>query len=1146
MPPSASPNFAFLAHHDPRLVVLGTQAERYFAEDPNTCLVKLRQFGEILAQRAAARLGLYTSPEDSQATLINRLRERGALDATTRQLFHDLRVAGNQAAHELRGEHHEALHQLKMARELAVWFQRSFGNNRKFDPGPFVPPRDPAKEDAQLAAELEKLRGELERSKVDLARSKVDIEAVRAAAEEEAKKRLTAEERARKAAEDGALWEALATEAEQRRAKDVEAFERQKAQLAAELAALQAQAAQAPPAVVQAAVDRAAEAAQAVHLDEVATRRIIDEQLRNAGWEADSEHLRFERGSRPEKGKNRAIAEWPTANGPADYVLFVGHDAVAVIEAKRKRKDVAGAIEQAKRYSRGFLAQDGAAAPGGPWGRDRYKVPFLFATNGRPYLKQIAEKSGIWFRDARRDDHHARALPGWYSPEGLAALLKQDVAQSHAKLHGEPTDYLGLRDYQIRAIQAVEAAIEAGQTACLVAMATGTGKTRTAIGLVYRLLKAKRFRRVLFLVDRTALGEQTADAFGYHKLENLQTFTQIFDLKTLEDITPDPDTRVHIATVQGMVKRVLDPASPGDTPPVDQYDCLVVDECHRGYGLDREMSDAELRFRDLDDYISKYRRVLDHFDAVKIGLTATPALHTTEIFGNPTFRYSYREAVIDGQLIDHEPPVRIITALAQQGIRWGKGESVHVFDPGTQQLDLVHLEDEVNIEIDGFNRLVITEDFNRVVCAELAKHLDPLGAAKTLVFAANDTHADLVVRLLKEAFAEKYGSVDDDAVLKITGAADQPLKLLRRFKNEQLPSVAVTVDLLTTGVDVPRIANLVFLRRVRSRILYEQMLGRATRLCPEIGKAVFRIFDAVDLYAALAPYTEMKPVVPAPSISFSQLVGELDTAPDEEARQVVLDQLIAKLQRRRQALEGAELGRFEGIAAMSPKELGQMLKRGTPAQAAAWFREHRYLVPVLDGGVSEARPLLVSEHADHLVGTEIGYGTARRPEDYLEGFTAFLRENLNKIPALVVVTQRPRDLTRAQLKELQLALDEQGYTEAALQVAWRERSNADIAASIIGYIRQAALGDALVPYDERVDRALKKIAASRSWTAPQRDWLRRIGAQLKKEKVVDRQTLDEGEAFRSHGGFKSLDRVFGGGLEQLLGDLREEIWKDAG
>ncbi|WP_437937427.1 type I restriction-modification system endonuclease [Sorangium sp. So ce341] len=1139
-PLTPSPNFAFLGHHDPRLVVVGTQAERYFAEDPNTCLVKLRQFGELLAQRAAARLGLYLSPEESQASLLNRLRDRGALDATARQLFHDLRMAGNRAAHELQGDHREALHQLRMARELAVWFQRSFGNNRKFDPGPFVPPPGPAaKDDAALAAELTRLRDEL-------ARSKVDIEAVRAAAEEEARKRLTAEQRARKEAEDRALWEALATEVEQKRAKDVEAFERQKAQLAAELAALQAQAAAAPPEVLQATVDRAAEAAQAVHLDEAATRRLIDAQLRDAGWEVDSERLSHEGGARPQKGKNLAIAEWPTANGPADYVLFLGLEAAAVVEAKRKRKDVAGAIAQAKRYSRGFGAADGASPPGGPWGKDRYKIPFLFATNGRPYLKQIAEKSGIWFRDARRDENHARALPGWYSPEGLAALLKQDVETAHDRLRSEPTEYLGLRDYQIRAIQAVERAIEAGQTTCLVAMATGTGKTRTAIGLVYRLLKTRRFRRVLFLVDRSALGEQTANAFKDTKLENLQTFAQIFDLKELKDQRPDPDTKLHIATVQGMVKRILYPSEAGETPPVDQYDCLVVDECHRGYGLDREMSDAELGFRDLDDYISKYRRILDHFDAVKIGLTATPALHTTEIFGEPTFRYSYREAVIDGCLVDHELPVRIVTELAERGIRWAKGEQVSVFDPGTQQLDLIHLEDEVKIDIEGFNKRVITEAFNRVVCDALAQHLDPRGDGKTLIFAATDSHADMVVRLLKEAFAARYGGIDDDAVLKITGAADQPLQLIRRFKNERLPNVAVTVDLLTTGIDVPRIANIVFLRRVKSRILYEQMLGRATRLCPDIEKTVFRIFDAVDLYAALERYTEMKPVVPAPNISFHQLVRELTTLADAEARQVVLDQLIGKLQRRRHTLKGEALGRFEGIAGMPPKELCGLLKQQTVEQAARWFQEHQYVVSVLDGPSGDGRPLYVHEGTDRLVRTEIGYGKGERPEDYLDGFTAFLRENMNKIPALVVVTQRPRELTRAQLRELQLSLDAKGYTEAALQQAWRQKTNADIAASIVGYIRQAALGDALVAYDERVDRALQRILASRSWTTPQRDWLRRIGGQLKKEKVVDRKVLDEGEAFRSHGGSKHLDKVFEGKIEEVLGDLREEIWRSAG
>lgn len=205
-------------------------------------------------------------------------------------------------------------------------------------------------------------------------------------------------------------------------------------------------------------------------------------------------------------------------------------------------------------------------------------------------------------------------------------------------------DYLGLRDYQCAAIQAVEAALADEQRRLLLAMATGTGKTRTALGLIYRLIKTKRFRRVLFLVDRTSLGDQAQVAFANAKLEHLQSFNDIYDVKRLDDLQPDKDTKLHFATVQGMMRRILNPSDTDTMPSVGQYDCIVVDECHRGYNLDKELSDEELTFRSQEEYMSKYRRVLEYFDAVAIGLTATPALHTTEIFGPPVFTYSYRDA----------------------------------------------------------------------------------------------------------------------------------------------------------------------------------------------------------------------------------------------------------------------------------------------------------------------------------------------------------------------------------------------------------------------------------------------------------------------------------------------------------------------
>ncbi|MCO6456486.1 MAG: type I restriction-modification system endonuclease [Pirellulaceae bacterium] len=1133
-----SPNFQFLASHSPLLVQLAARAERYCFDDPNAALVKLRQFGELLAQQVAAQTGTYVDPQEGQRELLERLSQRGVLTADVSRLFRDLRVVGNRAAHEHAGTQREALHQLRMARSLAVWYHRAFKDPR-YKAGPFLPPPDPSEASSELHDELDRLRQLV-------ADYEAEATAARWTAEQEAQLREKAEAQAQAAYEDQRATLELAAETEQRL---VEQLDRYRAE---ELAAEQQAAASATTEEITARIGQAQEAAeQLVDLDEQATRRLIDEQLREAGWEADTEALSYAKGVRPQKGRNLAIAEWPTRSGPADYVLFSGLTPLAVVEAKRRRKDVPAAIEQAKRYSRGYSREADQVSPGGPWGK--YHVPFLFATNGRPYLRQIRTKSGIWFLDGRLPTNHPKALESWYTPGGLADLLKQDIQAAEQRLRDEPPDYLPLREYQHDAVRAVERAIAGGRRELLVAMATGTGKTRTCIGIIYRLIKAGRFRRVLFLVDRTALGEQAANAFKDVKLENYQAFTDIYDVKELGDLRPDADTRLHIATIQGMVKRILFPTDEYHPVPVDAYDCVIVDECHRGYNLDREMSDAELTFRSEQDYISKYTRVLDHFDAVKIGLTATPALHTTEIFGGPdrapVFQYSYRQAVIDGWLVDHEPPVRIVTALAEDGMQWRRGEQMTLLDTRTQQLQLFNTPDEVNIEVDQFNRRVVTENFNRVVCDELARHIDPSLPGKTLIFCATDTHADMVVGLLKESFEKQYGPIDDDVVKKITGSSDKPLELIRRFRNEAYPKVVVTVDLLTTGVDIPDIVNLVFIRRVRSRILYEQMLGRATRLCPDLygqtqDKDRFQIFDAVDLYAALEDYTQMKPVVTQPDITFAQLVDELRTVTDATARGEIHDQIIAKLQTRRRSLNDERLREFQRLVGMRPRDLVQQLRRSTPQESAVWFTANPSIVELLDRIGSGGGRLIVSEHEDELRRVERGYGDAQRPEDYLESFRNFVQDNMDRITALRIVCQRPRDLTREQLRELKLELDRQGYTEANLQVAVRETTNQDIAATIIGYIRNVVLDAPLIPYAERVRRAMQRILGSRQWTDAQRRWLDRIGKQLERETIVDRGAFEQGQ-FREHGGFVRLNKVFDGKLEQLLGEISDEIWRAA-
>lgn len=1076
-----SVNYSHLQAVDDQLARLGTLAEKYYADDPNTSLIKMRQFAELLAKHVATQMGTYDSEkEESQYELLRRLRDEGVLTYETYQLFGEIRRAGNIASHANQGDQATALNILKMGWQLGVWFQRTFVKS-DFKAEEFIPPSS-VSETAALQEERERLAEQ--------------VEAVNPKVE--------------------ALLQKQQTEATKKKSATFEKYRR-----------------------------AAVYASQLTQLDEDQTRQIIDAQLRAAGWEADTVNLRYTRGTRPERSRNLAIAEYPTASGPADYVLFIGLMPVAVVEAKRGNVDVSSKLVQSKRYSRGFTLTDEMQSPGGAWGE--YHIPFAFSTNGRPYLKQLETQSGIWFVDLRRSTNLGHALDGWYTPEGLKELLRRDETAAHQQLQVEPFDYgFTLRHYQKDAIREVEEGIANGKREMLLAMATGTGKTKTCIALIFRLLKTQRFKRILFLVDREALGEQAANAFKDTRMDSIQSFADIFGIKELDETTPDGDTAVHIATVQGMVKRVLYPSENATPPTVDQYDCIVVDECHRGYLLDRELSDTEMTFRSYEDYVSKYRRVIEYFDAVKVGLTATPALQTTQIFGAPIYTYTYREAVIDGYLIDHEPPIQIKTKLLEDGITWQAGEEVKVFDPRTQQIELHTMPDEVHLEVDEFNRKVITKPFNTVVCKYLAQEIDPFSKQKTLIFCVNDKHADLVVDLLKKAFQTQYGSVDDDAVVKITGTADKPLSLIRRYKNERNPTIAVTVDLLTTGVDVPEICNLVFIRRVNSRILFEQMLGRATRPCPDVEKETFRVFDAVRLYEALEDVTAMKPVVVDPNLSFSQLMAELTSVSDEKAQQMLREQFLAKFQRKKRRLSEENARDFETVAGLSPEAFGRELSQMRLDQVAAWFAENPQLGEILDRINPSQKPMLISDHADEFKGVERGYGSVEKPDDYLKAFGEFIQTHRDTIPALLTVLTRPRELTRKQLRELAMELDKAGFSETNVTIAWREMTNQEIAAHIVGFIRHIATGDPLVPYAERVEWAHQQMLVARQWTTPQKDWLKRIAAQTKANIVVDRDALDDPDLIfaRDGGGFARLDRMFDGQLLDTLDTFNDLIWKN--
>ncbi len=1150
-----SSNFDFLKEHDPVFLQLASTAERAFASDPNTTLIKLRQLGEALAQDLAARAGIELLATISQSDLLYRLSREIQLDGNIRNLFHTLRIEGNKATHQFRTQHREALDGLKVARELCIWYHKALGKaGSNFKAGPFVIPSDPSAPLRDLQSQIEQLKAQLSESSQQLESNQQLAELLKREAEEYAvlASQMDAESRSHKqlAARHEAALNKLRSEHEQ------------------SLKTLQQQLATQPQAAQQ-VTHKTQQASSQFDLNEDLTRILIDQQLNDAGWQADSLDLTYSKGARPEKGKNKAIAEWPTSKPKenADYVLFAGLTPVAIVEAKRKRINIADRIPQAERYSRQLIItadlQPAGQEAGWTDGQGGYfQVPFAFACNGRPYIKQLAELSGIWFRDLRSPANLRRPLQDFHRPDGLLDLLKRSREAAEAMLRQEGFAYLKLRDYQENAIRAVEQALADNRRQCLLAMATGTGKTRTIIGLMYRLLKAERFRRILFLVDRSALGRQAIEAFNEATLEQNHTLAQIYDIKELGDMAAEAETRVQVATVQAMVRRIFQSDNP---PPIDAFDCIIVDEAHRGYTLDQEMTEGELAVRDFSQYLSQYRRVLDYFDACRIGLTATPAKHTSEVFGAPIFTYSYREAVADDWLIDHEPPIRYQTLLSQNGIHFAKGESVSIIDTATGEVDVAELEDELDFEIESFNRRVITPGFDKVICEQLAQELDPSGDEKAMIFCVNQAHAERVKNLLDEAFKDVHGDDYNQAAVQIiTGQSDKVEQLIRQYKNERYPSIAITVDLLTTGIDVPRICHLVFMRRVRSRILYEQMKGRATRRCDEIGKTVFRIYDPVDLYASLEPVDTMKPLVKDPSISLEQLVSELTnpasldapgSQPDSSHAHDVLDQLSQRVMRiLRKASHKAEskptlkskLAELEDAWGVAPDKLHQHLHGLGPQQAAQFIRQHSQLLDQLatvNALLGSENYPVISTHTDELMVREQNYGANQKPADYLESFNDFIRNQLNQSVALGVVVNRPQDLTREQLREVRLLLDGNGYSEVNLQSAWRNQTNQEIAASIVGFIRRAALGEALLPFEQRVAKAMEKIYTLQQWTPVQRKWLERLAKQLVHEVVIDEKQI--GEAFRNDGGSTRLDKMLGGHLAVVLEEINGHLWTQA-
>lgn len=566
------------------------------------------------------------------------------------------------------------------------------------------------------------------------------------------------------------------------------------------------------------------------HESERLTRKKrIDPKLKALGWEV----VPFAEGKDLAEYSRHAIAEYPTANGPADYALVVDGQLLGVVEAKKLSLGPQGVLLQAERYSRGVAA--------GPFEYRGFRVPFLFSTNGEV----------IYFHDVRNELELSRKIADFYTPSALAELIATDIEAAYERLRLLPNSHPWLRPYQGEANSAVEKAIFDRKRQMLVAMATGTGKTFTTVNQIYRLMKSGAAKRVLFLVDRRALAAQAVRAFAAFEPEPGLKFDHIYEIYSQrfqqgdfgDDEPFDPKVLpknylenpsvghafIYVCTIQRMTINLFGRQAVFQTSteeeidedaeqlkiPIQAFDLIVADECHRGYTTGE---------------VSVWRDTLNHFDAIRVGLTATPAAHTKAYFKDVVYRYEYERAVREGFLVDYNA-VRVKSNVRMNGVFLHEGEEVDIVDPDSGAETRDALEDDRQFADTDVERAVTSPDSNRKIAQELKKYADEHEQLtgrfpKTLIFAANDlphtSHADQLVEVCREVFGR-----GDAFVRKITGRVDRPLQQIREFRNRKQPGIVVTVDLLTTGVDIPDLEFIVFLRPVRSRILFEQMMGAA-------------------------------------------------------------------------------------------------------------------------------------------------------------------------------------------------------------------------------------------------------------------------------------------------------------------------------
>lgn len=870
-------------------------------------------------------------------------------------------------------------------------------------------------------------------------------------------------------------------------------------------------------------------------------RKLIDDNLEKTGWT-----IVREGNPVPLQG-NYAAEEIETDSGPMDYGLFIDGVLVGDVEAKPEGTGVPGILAQDERYSKTYSK--------GTFDFNGYHIPFLYASNGHL----------ISFRDARSKKNLQREIVKFHTPNALKENLSSNIEQAYEWLQHHPIEVANIRPYQRLAIESIESAIFANKRKMLLAMATGTGKTFTAAEMIYRLLKSKTAQRILFLVDRRALAAQAVREFAAfepepaHKLDNLyEVYSQKFRREDLGDSGFDPNvlpteyltnpkpnhTFVYVCTIQRMRinlfgKQGMFPWTEEDyyeddidqiPIPINAFDVVIADECHRGYTSTEE---------------SKWREVLNHFDAIKIGLTATPAIHTSSYFGTPVYNYPYPEAVNDGWLVDWDL-VRIHSNIRMTGMFLKEGEEVQFIDPLTGEKHYDNLEDQRDIEITELERKATSPESNKKIIKEYAKYAREFEKEndrfpKTLIFATQDlphfSHCDMIIEYLTEEFSDKGAGF----VQKITGTVDRPLQKIREYRNRpQEPAIVVTVDMLSTGVDIPTIEAILFIRPVKSRILFEQMMGRGTRLSKDIGKTHFTVYDTVgvvDYFKTATNFTE--PLPAKPTKSYKQVIDEIYNNKNREYNIKILARRFQRIAKNisakgRQKIEpfiaDGDIGRFA-------EALEENL-RSNWKQTIDILRNDQFQYQ-LEHYEKVKNDFMVAPNQEDAVESMhypiVVHGQEYKPEDYLNLFKEFLRKEPHTITAIQILLERPKDLNTDLLDDLRKKLQArpEQFTEDHLRRAYGNNL-----ADIIGMIRSAISNEVLLTTRERVEKAMTAIMKDKTFTDREQKWLEMISNHLEYNLLIEKRHFAS-IPFSEGGGWKKANEDFHGELEGVITKINE-------